>query len=170
MAPPAVFLPHLFVKMPGVVTLDQRGHAHRHLRFPPPAISRRLHEPDCDVLHECSGGFSSPNGLFMSHKIHEGFSDTRVGHQRTHGWIKHSFQTVGFGIDAHAGPSWWPLCWPGLLKPTPQTSPQQTLLGKMRPLFSDIREVHSTRGIAAVSLASKYLLPWLSIPETTPPP
>jgi hypothetical protein len=39
MAPPAVFLPHLFVKIPVVVTLDQRGHSNRNLRFPPPAHS-----------------------------------------------------------------------------------------------------------------------------------
>jgi hypothetical protein len=42
MAPPAVFLPHLFVQMPVVVTLDQRGHSNRTLRFPPPAHSRLL--------------------------------------------------------------------------------------------------------------------------------
>jgi len=63
MAPSSVFLPHRFVKIPVVVTLDQRGLLNRNLRFPPPAHSRLLHEPDCDFLHECSGWFSSPNGL-----------------------------------------------------------------------------------------------------------
>jgi hypothetical protein len=49
MAPPSVFLPHLFVKIPVVVTLDQRGHSNRNLRFPPPANSRLFHEPDLDL-------------------------------------------------------------------------------------------------------------------------
>jgi hypothetical protein len=68
MAPLLLVLPHLFVKIPVVVTLDQRGHSNRSLRFPPPANSRLLHEPDfdwvCAILGEAQGhGFTAnPRG------------------------------------------------------------------------------------------------------------
>ena len=89
----------------------------------------------------------------MSHKIHEGYADTRVCHQLTHGWIKHYFQTVGFCIDVHAGPSWLPLCWLGLCNPLHK--PRHNRLCWVRGLYSN-----GTENWDVHALASTFPLSW----------